>query len=327
MKKAIVFAVLILIGISGCVSEPPAPKMYGQLQVIGSQLCDSKGTPVQLRGMSSNKFHYFGMFLNTDSFTWLRDEWKCNLVRAAMYTGENGYISPMKAKIKNKMIEVVQAAIDTGIYVIIDWHILSDKDPNEYKEESKAFFTEMATMFGKYPNVMYEICNEPNGENVTWKDKIKPYAEYIIPAIRAVDPDNIIIVGTDTWSQGVDAAARDPLNFTNIMYTCHFYAGTHQDWLRNRVSQAINGAFGNKIAIFVTEWGTTDSSGKGMLYLDESIKWLDFLAANKISWANWSLSDLKEDSAALKPGASYTGGWPMNMLSESGKFIYSYLQK
>ena len=56
--------------------------------------------------------------------------------------------------------------------------------------------------------------------------------EYIIPAIRAIDPDSIIIVGTSTWSQDVDIAANNPLPYDNIMYACHFYSRTHTQWLR-----------------------------------------------------------------------------------------------
>ncbi|MBN2444385.1 MAG: glycoside hydrolase family 5 protein [Spirochaetales bacterium] len=327
MKKSILLlSVIIIFTLSSCVSGPSAAKHLEALKVVGSNLCDSQGNPVQLRGMSSHKLQHFGRFMNVDTFTWLRDEWKCNVVRGALYTYEQGYISNFKEKLKKKMIEIVEGAIDTGIYVIIDWHILRDGDPNIYKEESKEFFIEMATMFGEYPNVIYEICNEPNGKTVTWGDKIKPYADYIIPAIRAVDPDNIIIVGSGTWSQDIHDAAADPLEYENIMYSCHFYAGSHHESLRTRINDAITGKFGNVIPVFVTEWGTTDSSGNGPVYEKESKTWITFLNENNISWVNWSLCDMNEGSAALLPGAAYTGGWPMDMLSESGSLVYSLLR-
>ncbi|MCD1261315.1 cellulase family glycosylhydrolase [Paenibacillus athensensis] len=288
---------------------------YGQLKVVGSQLQNQAGQAIQLKGMSSHGIQWYGNFVNKSSMQWLRDQWGLTVFRVAMYTAENGYISNPAAN-KAKVKEAVQAAIDLGVYVIIDWHILSDNDPNIYKAQSKAFFQEMATTYGSYPNVIYEIANEPNG-GVTWSGQIKPYAQEIASAIRAIDPDNIIIVGTGTWSQDVQDAAASPLAINNVMYTVHFYAGTHGQYLRDRITSAMNSG----IAVFVTEWGTSDASGNGGPYLTDAKTWTDFLASKKVSWANWSLSDKSESSAALLPGASTTGGWTDAQLSASGKFV------
>ncbi|MDP4181621.1 MAG: cellulase family glycosylhydrolase [Bacillota bacterium] len=292
----------------------------GQLKVVGSQLCNSSGQPIQLKGMSTHGLQWFGSFANANSIKWIRDDWGATVIRAAMYTAEGGYISNPTTS-KNKVKEIVQAAIDLGIYVIIDWHILSDNDPNLYKQQAKDFFKEMSALYGSYPNVLYEICNEPNG-GVTWSQNIKPYAQEVIPVIRANDPDGVIIVGTSTWSQDIDAAADNKLTFSNVMYTCHFYAGTHGQSLRDKIDYAMS----KGAAIFVTEWGTSDASGNGGPYLTDSKTWLDFLASRKISWANWSLCDKSEASAALNPGASVNGGWTDSNLSASGKFVKSNMK-
>jgi endoglucanase len=232
-----------------------------------------------------------------------------------MYTKEGGYID--NPSVKKKVKTLVDEAIRQGIYVIIDWHILSDGDPNQYRNQAKAFFIEMATTYGSKPNVIYEICNEPNGNNVTWDGQIKPYAEYIIPAIRAIDPDNIIVVGTDTWSRGVKAAADNPLKYSNIMYTLHFYAGSHGQQMRDNANYALS----KKVAIFVTEWGTSKDSGDGGVFFDAAQRWLDWMTDNKISWANWSLCDKYESSAALKPGEGVAGPWRDKQLSQSGSWV------
>ncbi|MBQ4796798.1 cellulase family glycosylhydrolase, partial [Pectobacterium versatile] len=108
------------------------------------------------------------------------------------------------------------------MYVIIDWHSHSAENN---RSEAIRFFQDMARKYGNKPNVIYEIYNEPL--QVSWSNTIKPYAEAVISAIRAIDPDNLIIVGTPSWSQNVDEASRDPINGKNIAYTLHFYAGTH----------------------------------------------------------------------------------------------------
>ena len=295
----------------------------GALTTVGNKVCNQRGNPVQLRGMSSHGICWFGDFVNASCIAWLRDDWKTNCFRIAMYTeatgGLGGYITNQSwnmAKVK----EGIDACIEAGVYAIVDWHILADGDPNKYREEAKDFFKQIATEYAEYPNVIYEICNEPNGDNVTW-GTITAYANEVIPVIRAADPDSFILVGTPTWSQDVDIAANDPLSFDNVAYVCHFYAGTHGQANRDKVSACLE----KGCPVFVSEWGTSDASGSGMVYTTESDTWLSFLDSNKISHVNWSLSDKDESSAALKPGASANGGWSDSDLSTSGTYVRNKL--
>jgi len=291
----------------------------GHLRVIGTQLCNEAGEAIVLRGMSSHGIQWFPRFLSGDVIGSTADR-GANLFRAAMYTAENGYIAN-KAEMKQRLINTVDTVIALDMYVIIDWHILSDGNPNTYKAEAKAFFEEMAERYKGNPAVLYEICNEPNG-NVTWAGDVKPYAEEIIEAIRAVDDKAVILVGSPTWSQDLHEAAKDPIKGENIMYTCHFYAGTHTSWLRDRISAVMR----QGLPVFVSEWGTSDASGNGGVYLDEAQRWIDFMNENRISWANWSLCDKGESSAAIRPGADVSGGIGDGDLSESGKFVFAHFE-
>lgn len=294
---------------SGGVSE------NGALQVIGTQLCNSRGEPIQLRGMSSHGLQWFEQYTSRASIA-CTASYGANLFRIAMYTAENGYISNPD-KIKSILINAVNNAISEDMYVIIDWHILSDSNPMTYISEASAFFNEISSIYADSPNVIYEICNEPNG-GASWENDIKPYAETIIPIIRANDADSIILVGSGTWSQDFDKCADNPLSFENIMYTCHFYAGTHGQWLRDRIDYALS----KNAPIFVSEWGTSAADGNGGVFINESQEWLQFLNSKHISWANWSLCDKNESSAALISGTS-PDGWNDSNLTESGRFVFS----
>lgn len=284
----------------------------GWLKIENNTLVNNDGEKIQLKGMSTHGIQWYGNFANEEMIKKLRDEWGSNLFRVAMYTDENGYIQ--NKNIENEVIKIVDNVIKLNMYVIIDWHILSDNDPLIYKEEAKKFFRKMSEKYKNYPNVIYEICNEPNG-NVTWNENIKPYAEEVISVIRENSKNSIIIVGTPTWSQDVDKAKENPINDKNVMYALHFYAGTHTDYLREKAEDALT-----KIPIFVSEWGVSDASGSGGVYLEESQKWVDFMNENNISWANWSLSDKNESSALLISGTP-NNSLDDNYLSESGKFI------
>ena len=300
-------------------AAPGVVHRYGQLRVKNGQLCDQRGNPVQLRGMSSHDLKQFPFTRNTVSN--LANDWHVSVVRAAMYTDSYGSSYIREPQVKQNVKLIVEEAIRNDVYVIVDWHILADGNPNLYKEQAKQFFEEMARTYGGSPNVIYEICNEPNGTNVTWQE-IKAYAEFIIPAIRAIDPDGVIIVGTGSWCQDVRSAAAAPLNFPNVLYALHFYAGTHRDELRRNADFALS----QNLPIFVSEWGLTDATGKGGLYFDEAQRWVDWMKEHKISWASWSFSNADEGSAALKPTVKMDGPWRDSDLTPSGQWIKSRIQ-
>jgi len=217
-----------------------------------------------------------------------------------------GYLKD-SADSKEKIEAVINGAIDAGIYAIIDWH-----SHNIQTKEAKGFFTEMATKYGKYPNVIYEIFNEPDQES--WKE-VKAYSEEVIAAIRAVDPDNVILVGNPHWDQDVHLVADDPLQHqTNIMYTLHFYAATHKDELRKRGDYALR----KGIPIFISESAGMEASGNGALNDEEWQRWIDWAERNKISWITWSVSDKDETCSVLKKTAASTGEWKEEDLKASG---------
>ena len=115
----------------------------------------------------------------------------------------------------------------------------------------------------------------------------------------------------------MDAAAVDPLSFDNVMYSLHFYAGTHKSWLRDKADIALS----KGLALFATEWPTTDASGNGAVDKTSTDEWLTYLEKNGISWCNWSLCNKSESSALLLASAKSNGTMPDSSLSESGKYI------
>ncbi|HPO03444.1 glycoside hydrolase family 5 protein [Teretinema zuelzerae] len=327
---AVVYAVFVL---SGCGYKDTrlavdkkgrtVVERYGQLQVIGTNLCNSEGQPVQLRGMSSHGLQWHGKYATPAVLGWLRDDWNSQVWRAAMYLTEGGYIT--NPALRQRVIDSIEAARETGVYVIVDWHVHRDRDPRAYQDRALEFFAGIAKEYGHLPNIIYEICNEPNGSDVTWSGAIKPYAEAVIAEIRKYDPDNIIIVGTPTWSRDVDIAAEDPItSFNNILYTLHFYAGSHGDELRAKVEKALSLG----LPIFVTEWGTTQDTGGGGVFPEETLEWMSFLKKNNISWVNWSVNNKGEDSGVLQFNVDREakGGWKLEELSPSGVFIRSVLR-
>jgi endoglucanase len=287
----------------------------GWLSVRGTQLVNEKGQAVVLHGMSSHGLQWFSQFTTADAIG-ATAAYGANLFRIAVYTVQGGYLSRRSAMLK-KLYRAVDAAISRNMYVIIDWHILKDGNPKKHQKAAKDFFRKVSRRYGKTPNVIYEICNEPNKKG-TWK-RIRSYANAVIPVIRKNAPSSVILVGTPTWSQDVDTAAGSPLPYPNLMYTCHFYAGTHGEWLRGKVREAL----GRGLPVFISEWGSSRASGSGGVYTEEADRWISFMEQHKLSWTNWSFCNKAESSAALDAKANPEDGLTPEELSASGRYVFS----
>lgn len=300
------------------------PSQNGALSVKGTQLVDEKGQAVQLRGVSTHGIAWFPDFVNQDAVIQLSNDWGANLFRIAMYTDENGgYCTDGdKEKLKKLVADGVGYAKQADMYVIVDWHVLHDQNPLTHKDEAIQFFDEMSGKFKDENHVIYEICNEPNGDT-TWED-VKAYAEEVIPVIRNNAKDAVILVGTPTWSQEIDKPQKDPITgYNNIMYTLHFYAATHKEDLQNKMKDAI--AAGTPV--FVSEYGLCDASGNGGNDLAQAGIWVDTMDQLGVSYAVWSFCNKNETSALIASNCQKTSGFAEEDLSESGKWIYTLLHE
>ncbi|MBI1781759.1 MAG: glycoside hydrolase family 5 protein [Sphingobacteriales bacterium] len=311
MRRAIFFILLFY----AVTTNGQFVKQQGQLSVSGTQLVNSKGEPVVLRGMSFGWSCFHPRFYTEGAVHTLVKDWKCNVIRAALgVEPKNGYKQDSATQIK--LIQtVVDAAIKEDVYVIIDWH-----SHNINLEEAKRFFKTMAYDYGNYPNIIYEVFNEPDHES--WAE-VKAYAAEIIKVIREEDTDNIILIGSPRWDQEVQLPAADPIKgYKNLMYTMHFYAGTHKQWLRDRTDEAIK----NGLPIFVSECAGMEATGNGPIDDAEWKKFIEWMEERKISWLTWSVSDKDETCSVLNPSASSDGNWNDADLKESGIKIKNYLK-
>lgn len=304
---------LFLLSLGGIVGQTPVQK-YGQLKVQGNKIVDQNNAAAQLRGMSLFWSQWIGKYYTYNTVKWLRDDWCTSVVRAAMAVDNEGYVDNPEVE-KAKVFTVIDAAIDLGIYVIVDFHV---HEANLYKNEAKTFFTEVAQKYGHQPNIIYEIWNEPL--DVSWADVIKPYHNELVATIRQYDADNIIVCGTRSWSQRVDEAANNPVAGTNIAYTLHYYADTHGQSYRDMCSAALS----KNAAVFVTEYGTCRADGAGNVNASASNAWWSYLDQNKISYCNWSIADKVEAASALQPNASINGNWTTSDLTTSGTLVRNY---
>lgn len=299
------------------ISNAQFVKKHGFLSVQGTQLTDQNNQPIVLRGMSFGWHSMWPRFYNEKAVSWLKKDFNCNVVRVAMgiELGEHSYSKDPQFS-KEKIEAVIKGAIQSDIYVIVDWH-----SHNINLKEAKEFFAEISKKYAKYPNIIYEVFNEPDYE--TWQE-VKNYAEEIIKVIRENDPKNIILVGCPHWDQDIDLPAADPiLGYTNIIYTMHFYAATHGKELRDRTDAAIKSG----LPVFISESAGMEASGDGPLNVKAWQEYIDWMESNKLSWITWSVSDKNETCSILKKSAKSEGKWKEEDLKESGIKVREFLRK
>lgn len=297
---------------------------HGALHVSGTALVDAAGEPVQLRGVSTLGLAWYPEFVNEAAFRTLRDDWGANTVRLAMYTCEDGGYMTGGDK------DALEALIDKGIklcgklgmYVIIDWHILSDGDPNIHADAAEDFFRRLSALYADQPHVLYELCNEPNGSKVSWK-VIKAYADRIVPVIRANAPNAVIICGTPTWSQDVQTVARDPIDDANTMYALHFYAATHKAPLRAKAEKALAAG----VPVFISEFSICTASGDGAIDYDSTAAWRALIEKYGLSYIAWSLSNRDESAALIRADCGKTSDWSEDDLTETGRWLRGVLRE
>ena len=290
--------------------------LHGALSTNGNSVVDEHGKPVVLRGMSLFWSQWEPEYYSRETVDWLVEDFKVTAIRAAIAAEGNDSARQHFDREFAKASTVIDAAVANGIYVIVDWHA-----HRPYPEEAARFLTAIARKYGHLPNVIYEPFNEPLQEGVDWSRDVKPYHEQVIGAIRAIDPDNLVIVGSPSWSQDVDIAAQDPLEGSNIAYTLHYYAATHKEGLRAKADVALAAG----LPLFVTEFGTVEATGDGPPDIASSNAWWDWAEANNISWLNWSVADKDETSAALKPGTP-PSGWGEADLTQNGRMLRERLR-
>lgn len=305
-------------------SPPPAHSSqatpveeHGALSVSGVHIVDESGASVSFAGPSffwSTTGWGQERFYNAEAVRFFAEDWNAKIVRAALAAEREGsYLTDPEAN-EARAYAIVDAAIENGLYVVVDWH---SHRAEENVEEAVGFFQKLATRYGDTPNLIYEIYNEPL-DTTDWASVVKPYSETVIQAIREIDPDNLIVVGTQSWDQDVDKAADDPIvGYDNLVYAVHFYAGSHKDALRAKAQYAID----KGLPLIATEWGTVNYDGDGEVDRASTLAWLKLLQDNSISHMNWAVSDASEGAAMFVKGAPAEGGWTEDHLSESGLFV------
>lgn len=299
---------------SSDITDTPAKALtpvdyYGEMKVVDGKIVGSKtNEQVRVTGMSFFWSNWSQKYYTKKYVDLMVDDFGCEVLRCSYGINDEEGV-PYDTSCERLIENVIEQAIERGIYVIVDWH---SHQAHTSPDEAVRYFGELAQKYGEYDNVIFEIYNEPT--KITWK-AVKEYAETVIPEIRKYS-DNLIIVGSPDWSQKVTQAADNPIDDENVAYTLHFYAGTHQKWLRDTA----DGAMKNGIALFVTEWGSVNADGNGAISKQSTEEWFEWMDENGISSCNWAINDKEEGSSIFVKDSA-------DELTETGIYIRDLIKQ
>lgn len=231
---------------------PAATRPGGELfplHVDGGQLV-ANGKAMRLRGLDWGWWHLMGTRYSQADMQNVA-QWGANVVRLSfsyndLETDDNP--ATWKPDGLKDLDEVVQWGKRYGVYVILDMHVApGGQSTAPYcagghnriwtdaacQERFVALWTEIARRYRDRPEVAaYELMNEPSTPH-KMSDRLAAIDQRAINAIRAVDPDKVIVVGGDNGSGPGDLTEALKFADANILYTFHWYlgAGGNEDWI------------------------------------------------------------------------------------------------
>lgn len=241
------------------------------------------------------------------------------MIRAAIgVEHQDGYLQEPEEALQ-AVRDVVHAALACGIYVIIDFH---SHKAHELQEQAIHFFETVATQYGAYPHVIFEIWNEPQ-HGVGW-EAVKSYSRGVLPRIREAST-NLVLLPTTSWASGEPTEdIGEVVKDGNVAFSMHAYMNSreHAHEMQARVHHAVS-----KGAVFVTEWGTSPWHGKGDIAESDSRDWLETLRYHSVGYAMWHISDKQQESFSALRADRPCGEWSFDDLTKNGRFMRQLLHE
>lgn len=226
----------------------------------------------------------------------------------------------IEAFISNRMIPVVQLLNSHGFYVIIDYHPIADWDRKTVYDRTEQFWKAVAPVFRDNPKVLYEMINEPispaDDTLENWTAFVR-FFQPVVNLIRANAPDNIIIVGSPSWSTRIRFADQYPVAGKNIMYTYHIYPNIGATAAEG-LSAWMQGQIPESVPVFITEFGYSEGAQhhaelSNNIYFKEEFE----NYCLKRPWTCWTAWNYDDESIPAMLSANGAGSktWVSNMLN------------
>lgn len=306
---------------------PPAPVGYSLpnsngLSVVGKDII-RWGAPYRLRGVSlmSTIWEDGVAMVNTLA----ADNLNVNCVRIPFHLNDgsgNGYLqaTDKEAYYLTKMKPTIDAVMAKGWHCIIDYHAILNWDKESDLDNMLAFWTHIASKYANEPRVLFEMFNEPispSGNPITlatwtaYRDRMQT----VVDCIRSVAPNNIIIIGSPSWSTRINFAPQALFVGTNLVYSYHLYPNQGVTGLAAFLASQIP----SNLPVIMTEFGFSEVITDGVTNLSVNPNYPAdvkawFLANPHVSWTAWSYGASPTSLSLLAPSGATMKTWLNTMI-------------
>ena len=270
---------------------PVQPGTVAWLSTKDTQIVNPQGKPVLLRGVNiaSNQWSSQYKAWHPQAVNEATSVWHANIIRTRIF--EKDYINNPLTFFKDLETEIINPARQAHAYVILHpWLGENVSLPTKY---TQSMWTAIARRYKNDPTIIYDLLAEPR--NVSFDDLRTAYMT-LIPAVRAVNPNSLIMVTGLDWGRDINLWLDDPLPFSNLVYRTNPYnkQGELEGYFL-RIAQ--------KYPVFFGEYGSSDDLTMKPADVDYLIRLADSL---HLSWTAWNFSAtgcpcLLSDEAAFTP--------------------------
>lgn len=319
---------LLVLGIYQSSGDALAAAVPPQLHVEGNHIKDAHGNIVDLHGAALIDMKFLkrdrrGPKFMIDLLTDASRGWHANLLKLVVFP--DNYLLDPAGYVNNYLQPAIDLCVNKRVYCIIDWQYVTN--PYDVTNQTWRFWTDMATRYKDNPYIMFEMFSEPvppeNGTQQLIWDTWKNWAQDVVNAIRAIAPDNIILVGGPHYSGWLGGAVTNPIQGRNIGYAAHMYPGSyHPDATGanqpNPIGWQLNiGVVADRYPVFASEWGWDisnhiDTNGSRGDFGDPLKRWITSKGMSTCAWIadfNWYPTMFTDDSHNTTEFGQFAKDW------------------
>lgn len=317
--------VATLAWLSGCDTPPTGSGVNAPLplKVVGTQILNSRGEPVWLRGVNAASLEWTsdgeGRILNTVHVA--IHDWHVNIIRLPLAQDRWFGKAPEQSDGGKSYRELVRQVVDlcatNQCYIILDLHW---SDCNEWGTNigqhsmpdlnSVAFWKDLAPVYANNPAVLFDLYNEPHdvswdvwlhGGWITDKPNSRRAArtprtyqavgmQQLLDTVRATGANNVVVAGGLDWAydlSGILAGRQlsDP-HGNGVIYANHCYDNKHDSvdaWIAKMEKASA------KLPVIVSEFGGNAGPSRVVPSDNWLLHVLQALNDHHWSWTAWDL--------------------------------------
>lgn len=250
------------------ISYPPISPLHTE----GTQILNAQNKPVLLRGVNLISTNWGADYQdwNPRAIDLAAQDWHVNVVRTRLY--QHAFEANPAQFFLDFETQILEPARENGLYVILHpWFGDNQSLPDNV---GVMMWLSVAKRYKNDSHIIYDLLAEPR--DITFAQLKNTYTT-LIPQLRIISPNSLIMVTGLDWGRDVNAWLEDPLPYANIVYRSNPYNTTTE-------FPGYFGRIAEKYPVFLGEFGTDN---KLSMTENDVRNLLGYADALNLGWTAW----------------------------------------